>query len=371
MFLLKLILFSTCLTFALCQFRLASLPNRGQSGFRTTKEPNIKSPNTITRIQVGPTVTFKNESISSLLTSSQPKSLSTPPSVQASTLAKRSATVSSFNDLNQSNSNSQSGSLNSQSSRDKINESINQPGNLNIQPDDSNNQPDDLNSQPNRAKINESINQPGDLNSQSSRDKINESIDKPNESSNRDKLTSESNDANKFNESSELRKPDVSNDLNESGNRTPRFETRPSAFGGFGDFGASLKPKFPTGLQSFGDKLKPNFPSVNKVIKPTFPTFGDNVKPNLPVEIPKKASDFGRLANETANKFKNLPIISDILNIPSYFKVNSLQGAIDYMTKYGHLEDTVISSISSIFFIIMYLPENYTYFSVLSLAHTD
>ena len=355
MFLLKLILFSTCLTFALCQFRLASLPNRGQSGFRTTKEPNIKSPNTITRIQVGPTVTFKNESISSLLTSSQPKSLSTPPSVQASTLAKRSATVSSFNDLNQSNSNSQSGSLNSQSSRDKINESINQPGNLNIQPDDSNNQPDDSN------------NQPGDLNSQSSRDKINESIDKPNESSNRDKLTSESNDANKFNASSELRKPDVSNDLNESGNRTPRFETRPSAFGGFGDFGASLKPKFPTGLQSFGDKLKPNFPSVNKVIKPTFPTFGDNVKPNLPVEIPKKASDFGRLANETANKFKNLPIISDILNIPSYFKVNSLQGAIDYMTKYGHLEDTVISS--NFFYHHVFARKLYLFFSSFSCTH--
>lgn len=39
--------------------------------------------------------------------------------------------------------------------------------------------------------------------------------------------------------------------------------------------------------------------------------------------------------------FTKIPILGEILNIPNYFKVNNLKGAIDYMTKYGHLENTV------------------------------
>lgn len=130
--------------------------------------------------------------------------------------------------------------------------------------------------------------------------------------------------------------------------RNPNGELRRGKFG-FGftlpsatNFGDKFKQGLPT-VSGFGDKLKQNLKpnSFGNVFKPTIPSIRNGFKPTLPsVDIPG-ASEFGKLANNTANTFKDLPIVSDILKIPSHFKISNLKGAVDYLTKYGHLEEPV------------------------------
>lgn len=239
-----ILIFGCCLTFAFCQFSLASLPKSRHPN----KEPRINSPNTIIQIKVGPKSSFSNQPISSLSTNSS------KPSDLTQSLPK--------NDLNQA-------------------ESIVDPVSV------PNNEATTSNTNPKESSV------------------------------------------------SNNETPDSNESLN---NRSPKF--------GFGNLANKLTPKFPntvssigSNLQSFSNKFKPNLPSLDDQTKPNFPSFGDtNVKPNLPFEIPKDLSNF---ANETANTFKRLPIVSEFLKIPNYFKINSLKGAIDYMLKYGHLESPI------------------------------
>lgn len=126
--------------------------------------------------------------------------------------------------------------------------------------------------------------------------------------------------------------------------RTPKY-----GFGGFSSFTDKIKS---TGTQSFTDKIKSTgTQSFNDKIKqpklPNFQTFSDKIKPTLPTELP---NEFNKFANETANRIKDNPIVSKFLNIPNYFKVNSLKGAVDYMIKYGHLENMVSTFLNSNFY---------------------
>ena len=223
MYLLKLFLTFSCLTYCLCQFSLVKIhkPNRNSSG----EPPRINSPNTIIRIQVGPKVKFTNESISSLSSKS---------------------TTEIPTDLSTSNLNDENTDLNNSNNNNESSPNLNKP----------------------IISVTES---------------------------NRNQLAN--------NESS----------------RKSRF-----------------------GFSSFTDKLKPNLPFENNNIEPTLPGFPDfssidKIKPKIPTP-----SDFTRLANETLSKtIKDIPIIGEIINIPNHFKINNLKGAIEHMTKYGHLEDAI------------------------------
>lgn len=245
----------------------------------STKERKINTPNTVIHIKVGPKATFSNESISILSTQPSAKPAS-PETSTSSSLAKRSG-AKPAGELNES---------------DKIGESS---GKL--------------------TNSNDNINEWAAVTSP----KV--PLSDPNgEATNETRPPGDSHSALQVEPSGSTPSSDQTNG-NTSG-RKPKF-----GLGSFSSLGDKLKPSIP----SFDNKAKPGFPSFGDKLKPTIPSFGDQIKPT---EI---ASQFGKLANETANKFKDIPIVSEFLKIPSYFKVNNLKGAMDYMLKYGHLESLV------------------------------
>lgn len=253
MYLFRLLLLAACLTSALCQFSLLSVPKPKRN---STKERKINTPNTVIHIRVGPKSTFSNESISSLSSQTTAKPISNTSSL--SSLTKRSTEPAG--ELNETNGNPNE-------LADKLDESSgklsNSDGNLGELPTASNP------NVPLKREEDESI-----------------------ATGNADVT------------------PSSSGQTNSNANVSSR------------------RPKFGLGsFSSFGDK--PSIPSFENKAKPGFPSFGDQIK------------SAGKLANETANKFKNIPIVSEFLNIPKYFKVNNVKGAIDYMIKYGHLEALV------------------------------
>lgn len=268
MFLLKLLLFAACLTCALGQFSLLSVPKPNRN---STKERKINSPNTVIHIKVGPKSTFSNESINSFLSN---QSTAKPEVSSPANLAKRSTESQFEGDESKDN-------LRTEEFGGKSSESSDSSKYQNGQPIASNGQSGSGGTDNNARRPPSSP------------------------------VNSNENESN--------RAPIASNRGSVATSRTPKY--------GFG-----------SSISSFGDKLKPSFPSFENKPKSGFGSFGDQIKPS---GINPIASEFGKLANETANKFKGIPIISDFLSIPSYFKVNSLKGAMDYMIKYGHLESLV------------------------------